>query len=398
MSARQLGRGVEWDRSTPDILLAGRSVGRGIDGLGSTPRVCERMSLKTLSATGFRNLREVDLTPAPGVNVIFGDNGAGKTSLLEAIHFLGRTRSFRPTRPDQLVTNGVDELLVRGTVPWGDTDITAAVLRTEGRTRARVRGDDVHNLSQLAQYFPLQVINSESQRLLLDGPKVRRSFLNWGMFHVKHDYYPVWRRYDKALRQRNAALRSADARSARAWEPEMARAAGIMDEMRREGVAALEAQVRPILDRWLPEEQVEIRYRRGWSRERDLGEALHANRDRDLDLGYTIQGPHRADLFIRAGGVEAQHRLSRGQQKLVVIALLLGQAAVMAERSTTAPILLLDDLPAELDAIRSEFVMAWLTQLRVQAFITCIDPDSVPLGTAPVQRFHVEHGDYREVL
>lgn len=355
------------------------------------------MSIRSLSVRNFRNLRAVDIEPGPGINVIFGANAAGKTSLLEALHFLGRVRSFRTTRVEQLITSGEQEVLVRAVIDSDGRTINAAVRREGTHTQVRVDGENVRNLSTLAQYFPLQVINSESQRLLLDGPKVRRSFLNWTMFHVEHGYYEVWRRYDRAVRQRNAALRARDARLAKVWEPELVQWAEALDSMRVTLVEALTKELGPLLAQWLPEEDVTLSYRRGWANDRSLEELLENNRERELEAGYCLYGPHRGDIVVKAGAVEAQHRLSRGQQKLLVIAMLLAQAGLLANRSTHTPLLLIDDLPAELDADHRGQVVRLLEQRPIQTFITCIDRDSVT-SAGPAKWFHVEHGAYQEVI
>ncbi len=356
------------------------------------------MGLCSLAVGNFRNLQAVEVSPAATLNIVYGENAAGKTSLLEAIHFLARVRSFRPTRVEQLIRDGADSLWVRGQVLAGERRVTAAVQRAEGATRVRIDGQDARSLSSLARYFPLQVIHSESQRLLLDGPRVRRSFLNWTLFHVEPNYYATWRRYDRAVRQRNAALKVGDRRLLRAWEPELCQAGEGLDAMRTELVRLLDRQLQPLLREWLPEQVISLSYRRGWMQELSLAQALERHRERELDTGYCMYGPHRSDLLVRAGGVEAQYRLSRGQQKLVVIGLLIAQARVAAEAAEYRPLLLIDDLAAELDAQRREAVLAVLGRSPVQSFITCVEPESLPVAVEAVKWFHVEHGRYREVV
>jgi DNA replication and repair protein RecF len=356
------------------------------------------MSVRTLAVANFRNLASVEIAPAAGINIIFGANAAGKTSLLEALYFLARVRSFRGTRPEQLIRHGAQALLVRGEVESGGRIVRAAVQREGKHTRVKIDGEEVRSLSALARHFPVQVINSESQRLLLDGPRVRRSFLNWTMFHVEHRYYEVWRRYDRSVRQRNAALRSRDVRTARAWEPELLEAAAVLDQMRERLVGSLRQQLAPMLDAWLPEYSIELSYRRGWPQDRELPATLEANRERELEAGHCLFGPHRADVTVRAGQLDAQHALSRGQQKVLVIAILLAQAYVLAQGAEQVPILLVDDLPAELDAQRRAAVLERLQDARLQSLITCVDREALALSAPAAKWFHVEHGAYREVV
>lgn len=352
------------------------------------------MRLAELWVENFRNLAAVELIPAAGINVIFGSNASGKTSLLEAIHFLARVRSFRPTRPQQLIRHGTDALTVRAVLAESQTRL--AVRRSAERTEVRIDQQDVRSLSVLARHLPLQVVNTESQRLLLDGPQVRRSFLDWGVFHVEHSYYEHWRRYDRALRQRNRALRSADARLARSWEPELEAQATAVSEQRQRYVAALDALVQPLLSRWLPDETITFEYRCGWPLGRSLCEAFEGGRSREAEVGHTLYGPHRADLLIRSNGYDAQHRLSRGQQKLLAIALLLAASQVMHAHGEA--LLLIDDLPAELDAQKRDEVIEVLLSAGAQAFVTTTDPAAVPIPSGSGKWFHVEHGQYREVV
>ena len=356
------------------------------------------MSIVSLSVEHFRNLRAVQLTPAAGINVIYGANAAGKTSLLEAIYFLGRVRSFRAARAELLIAHGAEALTVRADVDVGDQCVRAAVQRGGDFTRVRINGDDVRSLSSLARYFPVQVINTESQRLLQDGPKVRRSFINWGVFHVEQEYSGQWRRFERALKQRNAALRLGDERQAKAWEPELVATSAAISVQREVFIDRLLGESRPLLDLWLPESELSFSYRPGWPADRELGEAYEDGRARELEVGHTLYGPHRADLAVRSAGVDAQHRLSRGQQKLLAIALLIAESHLISGLGRERGILLLDDLPAELDIQRREEVLSVLQQGKAQVFVTCTERDSVPIASESAHWFHVEHGEYREVV
>lgn len=356
------------------------------------------MGLRRLEVTGFRNLADGALEPGTGINVISGNNAAGKTSLLEAIHVLARARSFRAPRLEQVIRHGDPLLRVVGEVGASQTLHRLGLERGRQRMRVRIDAHDVRNLSQLAVYLPVQVINSESQRLLQDGPKVRRSFLNWSVFHVEHSYQEHWRRYDRALRQRNAGLRAADTRMARAWEPELIASGLELDAARRRVIAALEIVLSPILADWLPDVDVRLSYRSGWLKDQSFERALSASRERELEAGYTLVGPHRADLAIRANGVEAQHWLSRGQQKGLVIAILLAQTHHLATVSNAIPLLLIDDLAAELDGDRRSAVMQAVQDTHAQVFVTSIDASLVPVEQDKATWFHVEHGQVRKMI
>lgn len=354
------------------------------------------MALSRLGMFRVRNLVDQTIAPVRGVNLITGPNAAGKTSVLEAVHLLARAGSFRTSRVEQVIQHQADDLVVSASVTTADrAQHQLGLQRGHGGTRVRIDNDDVRNLSELARYLPLQLINTESQRLLNDGPKVRRSFLNWSVFHVEHDYYQNWRRYDRALRQRNAALRQGDVRLGGSWEPELVSAAARVDGARRRVVDMLVEELAPLAAAWLPGIEISVRYRRGWSSQDELAELLATGRPRERELGYTVHGPHRADLSIRAQGMDAQHWLSRGQQKTLAIALLLAQGRVIS-RAGALPLLLIDDLRAELDAEHAKRILEVVAAGPAQSFITAIDRDTVPLD---VDRwFHIQQGRLQEMV
>lgn len=346
------------------------------------------MVIETLAAEGVRNLQRLELVPEPGINVVVGPNAAGKTSLLEAIYFVARTRSFRTARPQQMIAHDHSALWVRAEVAGH----TLGVARDRQETQVRLDGRDGQSLSELARYLPVQVINNEHQRLLLDGPGVRRAFMNWAVFHVEPAYSEVWGQYVRTLRQRNAALRAGEPRWAWAYDEGLARAAEAVDHHRRRVFSALQPRWQALVADWLPTEVLELDYRPGWRSDAPLAERLQAQRALDEQRGYTNSGPHRADLSFRAGGVEAQHRLSRGQQKLLVLALLLAQAGATYALTGQNLILLVDDLAAELDAERRAAVVKAIMDSGNQAFLTAISPADIPLGADAARWFHVEQG------
>ncbi|SEP00573.1 DNA replication/repair protein RecF [Aquisalimonas asiatica] len=354
------------------------------------------MAIASLTVSGVRNLADATLECDPRCNVIAGANAAGKTSVLEAIHVLARARSFRTARLDQVRRDGTAELLVRGDVQVGTGAHRLGVARGESGTRVRIDGADARGLSELARWLPVQVINTESQRLLQDGPSARRSYLNWSAFHVEHGYHEAWRRYDRALRQRNAALREGDSRTARALEGELVSAAGAVDTLRSGVLAELQPHLDVYLQRWLPETPVQIVYRRGWSQSRTLADTLADQHESELNMGYTLSGPHRADLQLRVHGMDAQHRLSRGQQKVLVVAMLLAQASVIATQGGVQPVLLVDDLPAELDVEYRAAVLQAIEESQGQVFFTAIETEALAVSAGRL--FHVEQGTLQEMI
>ncbi len=353
--------------------------------------------LKELAIRGVRNLGSVTLRFDQGFNLFTGANAAGKTSILEAIHLLARARSFRAGRLEQVISRDEDFLRVTGVLEQAGSVHRMGVERSRASLRVRLNGQDVRVLSRLAVMLPVQVINTETQRLLQDGPGARRVFLNWACFHDADGYHGSWQRYERALRQRNAALRTADGRLAGAWEPELAEAAYAVDEFRLDLSRRLQQRLQSYLDAWLPEAGVMMEYRRGWGADTDLLEQYRTGRDREQEAGYTLHGPHRADLQMRAMGLPAQHGLSRGQQKLLAVALVLAQVAELRRGNQTRPLVLVDDLAAELDLQRCQQVITGLEELDVQVVLTAIEAGDLP-GVRAARMYRLEGGQALEVV
>jgi DNA replication and repair protein RecF len=343
----------------------------------------------------FRCIASAELEFAPRCNLISGANASGKTSLLEAIFVLGRGRSFRTSRTELLIRRGAGDLLLTGRVEgeaWAGSRTVGIQYGRDG-FEARAGGSPVRSLAELATVFPVQAIDPEVHRLIEEGPQERRRFLDWGVFHVKPSFVDQWRRYQRVLRQRNAALREqADAAVVRAWDTELIESGEVLARSRREYLQALAPAVLAMGERLLGE-PVDLRLADGWSREMSLREALENNWGRDRERGTTHAGPHRADLSIRVGAELARDRISRGQQKLTAAAMLLGQLQCDRTLGSPTAALLVDDPAAELDSDHLMTLLDVVLEIPGQLFVTALDPSLPAFGRLPeARRFHVEHG------
>ena len=221
--------------------------------------------IERLTAHQFRCLEAVELTiPSEGA-VIVGDNGAGKTSILEAIYFLARGRSFRQPRSERLIQFGKEDLQLTARLLWGSKShqVGVALSRKSG-ARIRIDGADQKSLAPVGTEIAVQVLEPEIHRLVSEGPDARRSFLDYGVFHVEPGYLGAWRRYRQALIQRNAALkRHASDDQLSAWDTEMVAVAETVDGYRR-GYVNLISEPLNALAASLGLPNVALSYRPGW--------------------------------------------------------------------------------------------------------------------------------------
>lgn len=342
---------------------------------------------------GFRNLEPLRTDLSPGLNLIVGANASGKTSLLEAVHCLCVGKSFRTAKGRELVQWGQGQATVFGRLAVGDEGYRIGVGKDrEGGTEIRMDGRKVESAAEIAQLVPVQVVGTEAYALVAEGPWLRRRFLDWGVFHVEHGYGEAWQRLRRALRQRNALLRSGRASDAELdyWDEAVAGAGTGVTEARRRYIDLLGEEARDRLREWFGLD-LELRLSPGWSGESTLQEVLAEQRGRDRERGFTGRGPHRADVRVRVEGRGADS-LSRGQQKAVAVTLRMAQVAVL-RRQGRGCLVLFDDLGAELDQTNRERVSAFLAAMEVQALVTATEPETVTTKPwSEVQRFHVEHG------
>ncbi|MCS3467712.1 DNA replication and repair protein RecF [Pseudomonas sp. JUb42] len=367
------------------------------------------MSLSRISVTGVRNLHPVTFSPSPRINILHGANGSGKTSVLEAIHLLGLARSFRSARLLPVIQYEQPSCTVFGQVDLAEgSHSNLGISRDrQGEFQIRIDGQNARSAAQLAETLPLQLINPDSFRLLEGAPKIRRQFLDWGVFHVEPRFMATWQRLQKALRQRNSWLRrgTLDVASQAAWDRELCLASDEIDEFRRSYIKALKPVFEHTLSELVELEGLTLSYYRGWDKEKELSTVLTSSLLRDQQMGHTQAGPQRADLRLRLGAHNAADILSRGQQKLVVCALRIAQGHLVSQARRGQCIYLVDDLPSELDEHHRRALCRLLEELRCQVFITCVDHELLREGwqtETPVALFHVEQGritqthDHRE--
>jgi DNA replication and repair protein RecF len=352
------------------------------------------MWLGDLRAENFRLLEPMSLRPHRRCNLVIGPNAAGKTSLLETIYTLGRGKSFRGHSPAELAGPSGRRWSLRGRIHRDESPGVNALVNWDaaGTHLSLEPGGEVSALD-LVRALPVQILEPGMHRLLQDGPSYRRSFLDWGLFHVEQDFYPAWRRFQRALRQRNQALRtSASASAVRAWHAELAGAGTRLQELRAVHVTGLEARFRALVHELLGLDDAVLDLLPGWPRDRDYATALDAGLPRDQKMGTTVEGPHRAELRIRVDAHGARNRVSRGQQKLLIAALLVAQAERVGAATGSAPLLLVDDFAAELADAFQLRLAAVLGRYEGQVWITSFERNAA-LDTLPeAAMFHVEQG------
>ncbi len=358
------------------------------------------MSLHRLSVRDLRCIESADLEFDARCNLVSGVNASGKTSLLEAIFFLGRGRSFRTPRNETLIRKGADDFLVAGHVGSATGGHRPLGVRYgRGQFEVRAGGQRIGSLVELATLLPVQAIDPELHRLIEEGPLERRRFLDWGVFHVEPAFVDHWRRYQRVLKQRNAALRAdASSQEVRAWDPELVGAGQVLAASRRAYFESLRPHVAAMGERLL-QAPVTLSLHDGWGQGTDLATAVEDAWSRDRERGTTHAGPHRADVGIRVGGQLARHHVSRGQQKLTAAAMLLGQLRCDATLGSPTSALLVDDPAAELDVANLQRLVEVITELPAQLFVSALDPSVPVLDTLPdPRRFHVEHGKISRLI
>lgn len=354
-------------------------------------------SLQKLSIRQLRNIASIDLQPDPGINIIHGANGSGKTSILEAIHLLGLARSFRNSQLKPLIQQGTDNATVFGRLD-GQTNL--GISRShKGAGEIRIDGQTVKGAATLAQLLPLQLFNADTFRILEGSPANRRHFIDWGVFHVEQPFLDHWRLARKSLQQRNALLKnSASLAELQPWTYNFVEHSEAVDQLRARYLERLLPYVNTVLARLLPHTGlIRFSYERGWNPASTLEQVMFDALDRDRRYGHTQHGFHRAELRIAMDetGLDAADILSRGQQKLVVCALKLAQGMLLASERLTRCVYLIDDLPSELDEESRGRLCGLIDELQSQVFITCIEPNSLASGWSKereMRLFHVKHG------
>jgi len=356
--------------------------------------------LNSIEISKVRNLEAVTVNCHPKANIIYGANGSGKTSLLEAIFLLGRGRSFKHRDLRLVVNRGEEQLVVSAKVvrPNSETTHQLGVMRSiKGGFEARCDGKNLSSAGELAAELPIQLVDAHSFSLLEGGPLQRRQFLDWGVFHVEPSYSDLWRRFQKALKQRNQLLRHGriDEDSLKLWSQELAPLNEMIAEQRKAYIAQLESYISPVVEAFGGLGSVGLEYSQGWPEGASIMEVLLADRERDIATGTTSHGAQRADIRVFVDAVAAADSLSRGQSKLLVYALKLAQAAHYKATTGHSCVFLLDDLPAELDAHNRKDVLSYLDGLGCQYFVTGVEKkDFDGIDEELRQLFHVEHGTF----
>ncbi len=352
------------------------------------------MYITHLRIENFRNLEVVEIQPEQGLNYFYGENGAGKTSLLEALFLLSRGKSFRTTSSEELIRHQTEAFRVVIEAHDGKEKQRLGLERSNKSWRARKNGQDVTLLSELSRTLPIVLMEPNSHTLVSGSPEGRRRFLDWGVFHVEPRFLDAWRQYSRGLKQRNAALRSGQVAVIESLDEIIVPLGEQLNEYRQSYFRDLTDE----FDRQLSSDRgglqdIGLRFHKGWKMA-SFAQSLTSCRNRDLEQGLTQYGPHRADVLLERDGRSIRAILSRGEQKNVAACLLLSQAELL-KRSGQLPVILLDDLASEFDQRHFREVLQKALSCASQVWVTGVLADGLE-GNPAV--FHVEHGNILKVV
>ncbi len=342
------------------------------------------------------------MSPSPKLNIIFGENGSGKTSLLESLFLFGFGRSFRTSKPASCIEEGATRFVLFAQVSQNQGERTSIGFSRDRKAEVQLKiaGEKVKQISRVAELMAVQLYSPRSSDVLIGSPSLRRRFMDWGVFHVEHGFNQLHGRFSKALAQRNALLKShsrSDEQLAY-WTDLVVSLSEQIDCLRRRYIDDLRPVLLDNLSRFLPEISLSMRYKSGWEEGAALADVMQRTQEVDRRRGYTATGAHKADMQLYADGQPVAEVLSRGQLRMAMAALQLSQARLLKQSANKDCVILIDDFTAELDKGRQHLLISSLLACDSQVFVTMIErPSPEFLGQFEnYKMFHVEHGRVTE--
>jgi DNA replication and repair protein RecF len=340
--------------------------------------------LVSLQARDFRNLAEVDLRPSPRTTILIGENGQGKTNLLEAVYLLATLKPLRASRLADLVRFGAMRATVAGGFEGPGGIRTVAVQVENGGRTAFLDGKPQEKLDSYFEGLAAVCFSPDDLLLVKGAPDARRRFLDRAAFNRWPAVLAEARDYLRALRLRNAALRNAPPEVEASFREPLVRAAARLLRRRRDLVGELAPRLRQafteISGPRAPEALFAYRPAAGMrveGSEEEIGarlaEILALREARDREKGYTSAGPHMDELTLALDGRGARSFGSQGQQRALVLALKIAEIENLRDALGRPPLLLLDDVSSELDPAKNRYLLGYLAALPAQAFLTSTD-------------------------
>ena len=360
------------------------------------------MSVKELHVVNFRNLASDKLSLHSDLNFLIGDNGSGKSSLLESLFYLGHGKSFRTNKVESLIQNEFDSFII--SVKLNDNNQLGIQRNSLGESKIKINGVVSTKLSDLAKNIAVQIVTPESFKLFFGGPKERRKFVDLGLFHVEHSFSNIWKLFQRTYKQRNACLRTKQGLDQLDyWTDEFSRLSENIAQLRNSYIEHLKVELKYWLQIMLPScsDEITIQYLQGWNSKKELKSILDENRNRELEKGYSLYGAQKFDIRFLIDNASIEHRLSRGQQKLFLLALTFAQSKLIEQVKRIKPILLIDDIGAELDHSSRKAMFRANQQLNCQTIISAIDRVALePLipDDNNYNMFHVKHGQIKAMI
>ncbi|MCO4799922.1 MAG: DNA replication/repair protein RecF [Colwelliaceae bacterium] len=360
------------------------------------------MSVVELQTVNFRNLDNSKTLLHPELNFLIGDNGSGKSSILESLFYLAHGKSFRTSKSDSLIKNSFDDFII--SVKTKDDSQLGIQRSNSGDVKIKINGVKTSKLSDLAKNIAVQIVTPESFKLFSGGPKERRKFVDLGLFHVEHCFSNEWKSFQKVYKHRNACLRNKNnIDQIDYWTAEFCRLSEVIASLRKTYVARLTNELIIWLSIMLPNlvDNITLQYLQGWNSKKELSDILKENRDREIEKGYSIFGAHKFDIRFQIDKSSIENTLSRGQQKLFLLALTFAQSKLIEKVKRIKPILLIDDIGAELDHSSRNAMFQATQLLNSQTIISAIDRVALePLipDDNNYNMFHVEHGQINAMI
>lgn len=359
------------------------------------------MFLKKIVVNNVRNIKEAVLEPEENINLIVGENGSGKTSLLESIDILSRGRSFRSNKIAEVQRKNTNSMAIGGIL---DNGIKIQYKRENAKVRLYLNSNETKKQSDVSKNIAVQSIYPNSHQLIEGPPSERRSYLDWGLFHVEQNYRDLWSEYTKTLKQRNEALKSQKGNLA-PWTEKLAASGEKITSSRKAYFENITKGFFDYFEEFLPHannetplssKAISLYFSPGWDiNQSSLFDAIEKNLKKDLEKGFTSVGPHCADIRLKLGETDACKIISRGQQKLIVCALLMAQFKDYNEKTSNKSIIIIDELASELTLELQAKVLEKLLDAKSQVFISALTDSSLAeiLSDFGASVFHVEHGE-----